>query len=260
MKLREISRKAIASLEEKSGYLVTVLENPNLPTLANIRIARGNLPAHVLTYKPGDKTESPDFTICWQCEMALRMFECPADQRFLIAGNPEGEGALDRLLRAPNGIAQKFGMSKAQLDPFKQQLLAGIITHLRSVPIGLRVSEKLTIEYPELLDLESLHVEKELTIAKETLNARIKESMPIEIYNATQYINAAYAIFWAERLEKPEIVNPFHLSRFDGQGQELLNIYNSVPDDPAHDCELIDRWADYLKIRDWYTWLPYQAP
>ena len=146
------------------------------------------------------------------------------------------------------------------MDGFQKELLGGLITHLRSVPIGLRVSEKLTLDYSELLDLEVVNVEKELNIAKESLSAHVRETMPMEIYNPTQYINAAYALFWAERLEKPAVINPFHLGGFDGEGQQLLNIYESVPDDPAHDCELIDRWADHLKIRSWYSWLPYQAP
>ncbi|MFA5874619.1 MAG: hypothetical protein WC832_11705 [Anaerolineales bacterium] len=260
MKLREVTRKVISALEEKSGYLVNVTEEPALPTLATIRIARGNIPAHILSYRPGAKNESPDFAICWQCAFALRMYECPQDQRYLIAGNPEGDRAIDAILKAPNGIVQKYPLDKAQLEAFKQQLLSGLITHLRSVPIGLRVSETLTVDYPELLELETMHVEKELAIAKESLSARVREMMPAEIYNPTHTINAAYALFWAARLEKPEVVNPFHLDGFDGYGQQLLNIYESVPGDPAHDYELIDRWADHLKIRSWYSWLPYQAP
>jgi hypothetical protein len=260
LKLREVTRKVISSLEEKSGYLVQVTEEPALPTLATIRIARGNIPAHILSYKPGPKNESPDFAICWQCAFALRMYECPLDQRFLIAGNPEGDKALDAILKAVPGILEDYHLNKTQFETFKQQFLSGLITHLRSVPIGLRVSERLTLDYPDLLELEPLQVEKELAIAKESLSVRIRESMPAEIYNPTQYINAAYALFWAARLEKPAVVNPFHLNGFDRNGQQLLNIYESVPGDPAHDNELIDRWADYLKIRKWYSWLPYQAP
>jgi hypothetical protein len=260
LKLREVTRKVIASLEEKSGYLVNVTEDPSLPTLATIRIARGNIPAHILSYRLGAKNESPDFAICWQCAFALRLYKCSPDQRYLITSSPEGDRALETILKAPAGIAQKYRLDKTQLEEFQQQLLGGLITHLRSVPIGLRVSEKLTLDYPELLELEAPHVEKELAIAKESLSAHVKEMMPAEIYNPTHYINAAHALFWAERLEKPEVLNPFRLAGFDGYGRQLLKIYESVPGDPVHDYELIDRWANYLKIRSWYSWLPYQAP
>ena len=218
------------------------------------------MPSHILSYRSVAKNEVPDFEICWQCALALRMYECPPDQRYLIASSPEGDSALETILKAPAGNAQKRHLDTEQLEIFKQQLLSGLITHLRSVPLGLRVSETLTLDHPELLELEALHVEKELAIARESLSVSVKEMMPAEIYNPTQYINAAYALFWAVRLEKPVVVNPFHLEGFDIHGQELLNIYEAVPSDPLDDNELIDRWAHYLKIRSWYSWLPYQAP
>ena len=66
MRLREVTRKVISLLEEKSGYLVNVTEEPALPTLATIHIARGNIPAHILSYRQEAKNETPDFAICWQ--------------------------------------------------------------------------------------------------------------------------------------------------------------------------------------------------
>jgi hypothetical protein len=40
LKLREFTRKVIALLDEKSGYIVKVTEDPALPTLATMRVAR----------------------------------------------------------------------------------------------------------------------------------------------------------------------------------------------------------------------------
>ena len=47
MKLREVTPKVIASLEEKSGYIVKVTEDPALPTLATIR-QQNDYPHHNL--------------------------------------------------------------------------------------------------------------------------------------------------------------------------------------------------------------------
>jgi hypothetical protein len=58
LKLREVTRQVISSLEQKSGYPVEVMEHPALPTLATIRIARGNIPAHILSYQPGAPKKS----------------------------------------------------------------------------------------------------------------------------------------------------------------------------------------------------------
>ena len=250
----------IALLEEKSGCHVHVMEDPNLPTTSAIKIAQGNMPAHIVSYKPVLKTESPDYAIIFQCALAIRIFDCPPDDRKLIGTSASGSEYLQAILTRPNGIAEKHQLSDSNLDGFKDQLLHGLIIHLRSVPLGLRISEKLSLDHPELLDLESKQVEKELQLNKETLAERFREIMPQEVFDASQSINAAFAAFWAERLERPEIVNPYRLAGFETQGKELLKLYDEIPNGPENDCELIDRWADYLQIRDWYAWLPYQAP
>ena len=255
-KLRETTRKIISLLEQKSGYPVQVMEDPDLSTIAVIRIARGNMPAHILRYKP--LTPPPvDYTICWQCSLALRLFDRQPEQRFQIASTSETSQLLEKILYAPNGLAQKFGLAKAQTDALRDQLLHGLITHLYSVAVGLRVSETLTIDYPELLEFEAGQVERELKMNHEGLSDKVREMMPQQVYDATHEINAAYALYWSNRLERPEIPNPYRLHGFESAGNELLQIFETVPNDPLHDYELVDEWAEVLGIRDWYVWVKY---
>jgi hypothetical protein len=260
MKLRETTKKFIAMLEQKSGCMVHVQEVPDLPSISTIVLARGNLPGHVISFKPGQKNESPDYSIIFQCALALRMFECPPDDRKLIAGSPDGKLAVQDILLKSNRLTERLGLSAEQQGELRDHLLKGLVTHLRSIPLSLRVSQKLTVDYPELLELESIQVEKELRLGTESRADRVRENTPREIYEITQAINAAYAFFWAERLERPEIANPYRLDGFEAQGNELLRIFAEIPEEPVNDCELIDRWADYLNIRHWYKWIPYHSP
>jgi hypothetical protein len=54
-KLRDTTKKIISQLEEKSGYPVEVMEDKNLPVFASLRIARGALPAHILSFNTPHK-------------------------------------------------------------------------------------------------------------------------------------------------------------------------------------------------------------
>lgn len=65
LKLREITKQMTALLEQKSGCLVHVMEDPNLPTISSIKIARGKMPAHMISYKPVPKNETPDYSIIY---------------------------------------------------------------------------------------------------------------------------------------------------------------------------------------------------
>lgn len=259
MKLREITREVIQRLEEKSGYQVHVMEDPNLSTIAAIRIARDNVPAHILSVRPAPGA-SPDYAICWQCVFAMRMFECPEGERFQIAASQLGNEAVERLLNAPGGIVRKLRLNGVQVGSLKQQLLGGLVTHLRSVPIGLRVVSWLGRTYPQLHEEERSLAEQELKMGRDSLAPRIKQMMPPEIFAPTAYINTAHAIFWAERLGEPKLVNPYRAQGYEPHGKKLLEIASQILDEPSQDKELIDSWATQLKIKDWYTWLPYLAP
>jgi len=257
LKIREITKDLIHQLEIKSGYQVTVLEDSKLLTIANIKIARGNLPGHILSYKSTPGLE-PDYAICWQCIFAMRLFECPPDQRFQITSSLFGENKVEELIH--HGIGQNFQFPKNQLDSLKQQLLSGLITHLRSVPIGFRVVSWLDKNYPELNDLKQKFAEQELKSGVDSLDPKIKKVMPPIIYNSTTYINAAHATFWANHLNNPNLINPYRSVGAVAQGKKLLEMTDNIPADSINDKELIDNWAVFLKIQDWYEWLPYLAP
>jgi len=63
MGLRETTRSIIALVEEVSAFPVLVSEDPNLQTLAVVRMARGGASAHYL--------------IAYQCGFILRHFAPP---------------------------------------------------------------------------------------------------------------------------------------------------------------------------------------
>ena len=257
MKLRETTRKIISTLEEKSGYSVQVIEDNNLPVPASLKIARGQLPAHILSFN-ALQGGSLDFMICWQCSLALRLFERDETQRFQIASSPESSRQLEDILFAPNGVVERFGLDPSSATSLRDQLLQGLIVHLYSMAVGLRVSDKLTLNYPELLEFESQHVEKELQTNLGGLSEQVRQTIPHEVFEATHKINTAFAIYWSRRLEKPEIVNPYRLQGFEKAGEELIKISEGIPNDVGHDYELVDEWAKYLGIRDWYIWTKYE--
>jgi hypothetical protein len=259
MKLRDTTKKIISLLEEKSGYPVEVIEDKNLPVFASLRIARGSLPAHILSFNTPPHKNLLDFIICWQCALALRFFERGLEERFQIASSPESSRQLENILYAPNGVVNKFGLDPAQAVSLRDQLLQGLIVHLYSVAVGLRVSARFTLDYPELLEFESQHVERELSLNAEGLSEQVRATLPREVFDATHKINTAYALYWSRRLEKPEVVHPYRLRGFELAGNELLKIFERVPHDAAHDYELVDEWGKFLGIRDWYIWKEYEG-
>lgn len=255
MNLRDTTRKIISQLEEKSGYPVQVVEDINLPVFASLKVARGSLPAHILSVN-APPHNSLDYIICWQCALVLRLFE--RGQKFQIASSPESSQQFEKIMDAPNGVVQKFGLDAVQANALRDQLLQGLIAHLYSTAVGLRVSDRLTLDYPELLEFESRHVERELQLNLSSLSDQVRAALPRAVFDATHRINTAHALYWSRRLEKPDVANPFRTHGFESAGSELLKIFERLPDDAAHDYELVDEWAVSLGIRDFYVWVEYE--
>lgn len=189
----------------------------------------------------------------------MRLFEREAGQRYQIASSLESSRILDEILRAPDGVVTRFGLDEESASSLRDQLLNGLITHLYSIAVGLRVSGSLTLDYPELLEFESEHVERELQTNLGGLSKRVRETLPREVFDATHKINAAFALYWSQRLEKPETASPYRSHGFETAGRELLDIFERTPGDPAHDYELVDAWAESLGIRSWYVWVKYEG-
>ena len=53
--LLDVTHEFLAIVEKETGYPVKLLEDPNLPTFAKVHMARGNVPAHFVYYKPNTR-------------------------------------------------------------------------------------------------------------------------------------------------------------------------------------------------------------
>jgi hypothetical protein len=258
--LRAITREIIQLVETQTGIPVRVMEDPKLQVLATVRMARaGGLPAHLITYKqaPGDV---PDYQICFECGYILRLFDNPPEKRFDITDTSKGREQVEKMITAPGGLASKYRLGKTQIEQMQAQFLNGVIVHLRSIPVGLRVSEWLSAAYPDLEALEKEHVQKELNVNRQSMSNEVKDITPKKVFQAAQSISAAYAWYWSGIYGKPELFNLYRLNGFEKQGQKLMEIFEQIPDRPRHDQELIDAWGENLGISDWFTWVPYQPP
>jgi hypothetical protein len=258
MSLSEITQKVLRLVETRSGIPVNVEPDPNLPgtILAKVVMARGALALHRVLYRP-DSASPPDYLICLQAGFILRLFDTPPEKRFDFAASPEGDAAIERLVKAhPTGRALP-PQAVAQLCQFLRDAL---LNHLRSIPVGMRVDRWLATEFPALAELQQASILRQIQDSAATLAPQHRQVTPQKVYDATEAISAAFAAFWAGRLNQPQLALPFKAAGYLQAGQELLAIWESTPDVAENDQRLVDDWAEKLGIAGWYQWVPYSAP
>ena len=255
MELRDTTRTLLRLVETETGFPVEALEDDSLSSLATVRMARDPMACHIIRYKP-TVDRSLDYLVCFQCGFILRFFQPPPDQQFDLSLALAGREAVAQALRS----SVLFNLPQNQLVEFQAQLCQGLLTHLRSIPIGLRVAAWLAQHYPELREPQQSVVLRELDDAKATLAPHIRDSTPSSVYRPTQAISAAYALYWAEQYGRRELAGPYRGTDCEADGRALLRIWHNLSDDPLYDRALIDAWATHLGLVDWYQWLPYRAP
>lgn len=253
-KLRQTTRSLITAVEAQTGTQVIVQDDPKIQTYATVTIARHGAPAHIIKYKPVPPDE-PDYLICYQCGFVLRKFSVPADEIVDFGSTPVGTSITSNLLR--NSIGKKNQLDPERLQTAAKQMVDGLLIHLLSIPIGLRVGAWLREEYPDLVSLQDRQIVREIKLNEKTNTTEIKRQIPKKIFDATQSINAAFAVFWSDTIHQPGLAEPFR--DYGKNGKALIEILNNVSPDPVNDRELLDKWAEYLHLSDWYQWVPFQG-
>lgn len=253
MQLRPETQQVLEDVERVSGKPVTLDENPDLPQIATMPRARGAAPAHVLTVNP--RYGAPDYFILYQCGFVLRYFAVPEAERKDFAGTKESREEVARLVRRNGRTA---GLPDQLQQQLAIQLVDGLLTQLRSYPVGMRIDTWIAAEYPQLSDLQREGIARQQEDNRKVLSPEIRGLAPKPVYDANVTMNAAYATFSDRLFGKAGYAIPYRSAGYEKPGRRLLEALQQIPADVAHDVALVDAWAEELDLRDWYRWLPAQ--
>ena len=248
MPLLTATRNIIDLVEKLSGRPVHVSEDPSLKTLSTMTTARGDAPMHLIRYQPTG-VMPPDYFIAYQCGFTIRLFMSPPDKRFDVGYSADGERKMKEAISAASASKHMLEMS--------EYLLSGLITQLRTYPVGLRIDQWIHEFYPELHDLQKKGVLIQLRQNTEAIKAGSSASFPRKVVKANLGMNAAYALFWSKRWNDDSLVLPFKAAGLLETGSRLLDIWNKASDDTTADMDLIDAWAFELGLKGWYKSTPY---
>jgi len=241
------TKEIIQRAERLTGKPVHMEEDRSLPVISHIQIARGPAPMHKLRYRP-TPSGTPDYFICFQCAFPIRLYENPPEQRFDFEASPDAPARMASLLKDNPAASQ-----------LKDMLLGGLMTQLRSMPIGMRIDDWLFHEYPELRLQQVAGAKAQLRDNSRALGPEIKRQVPRTVFKANAAMNAAFALYWAKSLADDSISLPYKSTGFLPQGEALIRIFEQVGSTPSEDRNLVDSWAAEVGLDGWYRWIPHRT-
>ena len=226
MELRDATRKLIAETEQATGFPVAVMEDASLHAMSTVAMAAPNRPGHVVRIHP-KAPAGVDYYATYYCRMIQRFFENPPEERFVFGVGEQGRNQIRKVV-ANSALAKM--VSKDQIPGICEQLLHGLMTDLRSIPIGLRIDNWIFVEQPDLVEMQKNAAQRQLKENLGSTSDTVRASIPPQIYDATMTINAAYAQFWAEKWNQPELALSYKASGHAAAGEKLLKILHDIPD------------------------------
>jgi len=234
-----------------SGRPVEFRPDSSLTLRATLQPARNGAPAHVLRYRPSN--EPLDYWVAYQAGYLLRLLELPPAARFDFAATGTAAGRVEELLATGHPLK---GEDQSTLAEFAEMTAHWAMLNLRSYAIGLRIDEWLADEHP---DLRALQADGMNAMQQENLRLLSKRfgtlSIPVPLLAPV----AAYALFADRLLGKTGYAIPYRAAGVLGLGTELMSINDEMPNDAAHDRQLVDAWATAIGMTGWYAWIPYRA-
>jgi tetratricopeptide (TPR) repeat protein len=238
MGLQDTTKKIVALVEERTGIPVITTADPSQGTLATVKIARYDAPAHIVTYNPrlGSGLE---YGICFQCGLVLRAYAPTEASRFDFGGTCRGGRETEKLVNEH----LRTSFSKAGREQLASQFFDGLMLQLRSVAVGLRVDGWLLQDFPELGEQQRAINDRQLKDNRRTLSPEVGRMTPGKILTASVTMSAAFAAFWAKSWSEPVLVAAYRETGNLTDGEALLKLWYDVPQDSDHDKELMAHGA-----------------
>ncbi len=245
-------------VRERTGRPVHVEPDHSLPSnvLAKLDVARGGSPFHRIAIHPS-VIQKPDYLIVYQAGFLLRRFAVLPDQRRDFSEHPRAEETVRRWVE---NTARTRNLAELMNPRMIRFLCSGLLSQLRSMPVGLRVDDWIRKDYPELEGLQRKAVDRQLNDNAAGLQPEVQRVMPAEALRASLGMNAAFALYWARTLDLPQVVIPYRAAGFEKVGNALLECWDRIPSGPEADDALVDAWANLLGMADWYRWSEEHLP
>lgn len=243
MPLHPAAQQLIRKVEELSGMPVHVKEDADLKVMATVSPARGPAPAHFLSYRPG--TQAVDYLVACQLGFLVRLYSCPAGERREVVALPHEQ---------QRGI-EAMGLADSPPD-FGRMMISSITQQLRTCPVGTRVDDWIWKHLPELREQQEHSVRAQLAEYGRALAPEVRQKFPKPLVDANTAMNAAYAELWGGVLGDARFSISYKALGYGAKAAELLAVLRDVPDEPAADQVLIERWADLLGLAGSFHFSP----
>jgi hypothetical protein len=226
------------------------MRDEDLRVMAQLQMARQGASFHVLRYRPSDAPL--DYLVVHQAAFILRLYENDPVRRFDFTPSDTAAGLMEALIPAGKPLA---GPDAAALPEFAKFTAHWALMNARSLPVGMRIDAWIDASFPDLRDLQRAYL---ATQQQENVQVLSYRQGGLSVPRVLLGMLAAYAMFVDRLYGTTGYSVPYRAAGLQEQGAELLQAWDTIDMDVAHDTDLIDRWAALCGLTGHYNWIPFR--
>lgn len=256
-KLAEPVHQILDMVQSETGKPVEFDISNHLGRMAQVKLARQNMSAHIIQYRT-DYDNLINHLVAHECGHVLRMFATPLSKR-LVPATTEQEKNYALLVMKEDLDLLRTRIGGELVDRMLDMWFEGIVRQLTNMPPDIMIERWLWNNYPDLREFQVKSIYSQQQEAVQALSEEIRRMSPARVYEVSIIMNIAFfrivGRYLGENFVKPYNNTPILLER----GKKLANMTTSEQkDDYEGDIDMINRWADYLGLENWFTWTSFE--
>ncbi len=248
--------KIFEEVKSLTGKEVQLLEKKDLDTPASVKVARKNMSAHLMYYKP-EHTEIINHLIAHECGHIMRIYSAAESDRIM----PYTDDQIK--LRALKDIEPEVQILSKTL-PFENLVkivniwYSGMIKQLTNFPSDIMIEKWIYDKYAELRSYQAQSIQRQYNEAALTLSFDVEKMTPKKILIASSGMNCAFFRILGMYFNSNYQANRFDRSPYSKIGEKLITLQRSQQDNYKGDIATITKWGEALNLSHWFAWKDFE--
>ncbi len=252
LSLIESVEEILEKVRQVTGKGIQFVEQEELPTYAGMRMARADMPSHLILVKR-EHDEIINHLIAHECGHILRLFSVPEEERLIARANDRIK--LNALSQIESEIQELSAvLSFEKLARVINMWYDGTVRQVTNFPPDIMIEKWLYDDYPELREYQLASIGKQQQEALSGLSGEAARISPPTFINLSNIMN--YAFFRILGLHfGTNFIRPFANMKYLEKGKKLAALTEAgYVDAHGGDIEMTNQWAQFLGILDWFEW------
>lgn len=243
-------------VKSETGKEVLLFENGDMAQMLELKTARESDKNHLMAYS-SNFTPEINHLIAAKALQILRIYRANPQEREIAVAYQE------HINNAKMSIAlevdRKPHLQVALNDPeLTSTWVLSLVNQLISQPVNINIERVIYNDYPDLRQYQQNVIFNQFKDFNATLSKEIETISPSIIYNSSAVMNYVY-LKSIDNITGSNFIDKLNYIVKKSRSELLYNYTkDNLENNIVSDKSVIDYWAKYLNIDQWYSWIGFE--